>query len=81
MVGWTCEEERIRRKKYSGDGATWDKKKWKTKAEMDGLCQPRHESYRNNKLEDDVHDRTGRRLRNHVIINTPPMLLRLRLSQ
>ena len=29
----------------SGDGTTWEKKKRKTEAEMDGLCQPRHESY------------------------------------
>ena len=28
-----------------------------TEAEMDGQCQPRHESHRNNK--DEVHDRTG----------------------
>ena len=25
----------------------WEKKKRKTEAEMDGLCQPRHESHRN----------------------------------
>ena len=30
----------------SGDGTTWEKKKRKTEAEMDGLCQPRHESHR-----------------------------------
>ena len=49
-VVWTCEETRpiIRRKKDSGDGTTWEKKK-KTEAEMDGLSQPRHESYRDNK--------------------------------
>ena len=29
----------------------------KTEAEMDGLCQPRHESHRNAK--DEVHDRIG----------------------
>ena len=40
---------RIRREKDSGDGTTWEKKKRKTEAEMDGLCQPRHESYRNNR--------------------------------
>ena len=49
QVVWTCEETRprIHRKKDSGDGATWEKKKMKTKAEMDGLCRPRHDSYRN----------------------------------
>ena len=48
---------RIRRKKDSGDGTTWEKKKRKTEAMMDGLCQPKHESYRDNK--DEVHDNTG----------------------
>ena len=45
---WTREETRpiISRKKDSGDGTTWEKKKKKTEAEMDGLCQPRHEGYR-----------------------------------
>ena len=38
---------RIRRKKDSGDGTTWEEKKRKTEAEMDGLSQPRHESHRN----------------------------------
>ena len=49
---WIREETRprIRRKKDSGDGTTWDKKKRKTEADMDGLCQPRHESYRDNKM-------------------------------
>ena len=28
---------------------TWEKKKRNTEAEMDGLCQPRHESHRNDK--------------------------------
>ena len=34
-----CEETRprIRRKTDTGDGTTWDKKKSKTKAEMDGF--------------------------------------------
>ena len=41
--------QRLRRKKDSGDGTIWEKKKSKTKSEMDGLCQPRHESYRDNK--------------------------------
>ena len=48
-VVWTRQEARprIRRKKDSRDGTTWEKKKRKTEAEMDGLCQPRHESHRN----------------------------------
>ena len=33
----------------SGDGITWEKKARKTEAEMDGLCQSRHESHRNNR--------------------------------
>ena len=36
---------------------TWEKKARKTEAEMGGLCQPGHESHRNNK--NGVHDRTG----------------------
>ena len=44
---------RLRRKKYSEDGTTQEKKARKTEAEMTGLCQPRHESHRNN--EDEVH--------------------------
>ena len=31
----------------TGDGTTREKKAKKTEAEMDGLCQPRHESHRN----------------------------------
>ena len=48
-VGWSRKEARprIHRKKYSGDGTSWEKKKRKTEAEIDGLCQPRHESHRN----------------------------------
>ena len=43
---WTREETRprIRLKKYSEDGTTWEKKKKKkrkTETEMDELCQPR----------------------------------------
>ena len=38
---------RLRRKIDSGGGTTREKKARKTEAEMDGLCQPRHESYRN----------------------------------
>ena len=37
-------------KKDSGDGTTREKKAGKTEAEMDGLCQPRHESYRNDEI-------------------------------
>ena len=37
---------RLHRKKDSGDGTTLEKKKRKTEEEMGGLCQPRHESYR-----------------------------------
>ena len=50
-VVWAREEtgSRIRHKKDPGDGATWEKEARKTEAEMDGLCQPRHESYRDNK--------------------------------
>ena len=48
-VVWPRKETRprIRRKKDSGDGTTCEKKKRKTEAEMDGLCQSRHESHRN----------------------------------
>ena len=48
-VVWPRKEARprIRRKKDSGDGTTWEKIKRKTKPEMGGLCQPRHESRRN----------------------------------
>ena len=50
-VVWTLQEAipRIRRKKDSGDGTTWEKKARKTEAEMDGLCQQGHESHRNDK--------------------------------
>ena len=37
------------RKKDSGDGTTSEKKARKTEAEMDELCQPGHESHRNEK--------------------------------
>ncbi len=48
-VVWPRKEARPRicLKKDSGDGTTWEKKKRKTEADMDGLCQPRHESHRN----------------------------------
>ena len=48
-VIWIRQEARprIRRKKDSGDDTTWEKKARKTEAEMDGLCQLRHESQRN----------------------------------
>ena len=32
------------------DGTTWEKKKRKTEAEMDGLCQPGHESHQNDEI-------------------------------
>ena len=49
-VVWPRKEARPRlcRKTDSGDGTTWEKNARKTEAEMDGLCQPRHESHRNN---------------------------------
>ena len=48
-VVWTRQEAspRIRRKKDSADGTTWVKKARKTEAEMGGLCQPGHDSHRN----------------------------------
>ena len=53
-LGWFGHVKRpgpiVRRKKDPGDGATREKKKRKTEAEMDGLCQPRHESYRDNNI-------------------------------
>ena len=50
-VVWPRKEARprLRLKKDSGDGTTREKKARKTEAEMDGLCQPRHESHRNDK--------------------------------
>ena len=51
QVLWPRKEarQRLRRKKDSGDGTTRhrEKKAKKTEAEMDGLCQPRHDSQRN----------------------------------
>ena len=49
QVVWPRKEARprLRRKKDSGRGTTREKKARKTEAEMDGLCQPRHESHRN----------------------------------
>ena len=48
---WRLKEARprLRRKKDSGDGNTREKRKRKTEAAMDGLCQPRHESYQDNR--------------------------------
>ena len=44
-----CSEDmRPRLRLNTGDGITWEKKR-KTGAETDGLCQPRHESYRDNR--------------------------------
>ena len=51
---------RIRRKRDSGDGTTRENKKRKTGAEMDGLCQPRHERSIGT-TKDEVDDRTGGR--------------------
>ena len=45
--GYVEARPRIRRKKDYGDGTTREKKARKTEAEMDGLCQSRHESHRN----------------------------------
>ena len=49
QVVWPRKEARprLRRKTDSGDGTTRETKAMKTEAEMDGLCQPRHESHRN----------------------------------
>ena len=49
QVVWPRKEARprLRRKKDFGDGTTREKKARKTEAEMDGVCQPRHESHRN----------------------------------
>ena len=38
---------RLRRKKDSGDGTTREKKARKAETDIDGLCQPRHESHQN----------------------------------
>ena len=48
-VVWPRKEARprLRRKTDFRDGSTREKKARKTEAEMDGLCQPRHESHRN----------------------------------
>ena len=48
-VVWPRKEAipRIHRKKDSGDGTTREKKARKTEAVMGVLCQPRHESHRN----------------------------------
>ena len=45
----TSRGPRIDRKKYSGNGIKWEKKARKTESEMDGLCQPGHESNLNDK--------------------------------
>ena len=50
---WFGHEEarpRLRQKKDSGGGTTWEKRARKTEAEMDGRCQPRHESHRNDEI-------------------------------
>ena len=47
-VVWPRKEARpLCRKKDSGDGTIREKKARKTEAEMDGLCQPIHESHWN----------------------------------
>ena len=48
QVVWPRKEAipRLRRKKDSGDGTTREKKARKNEAEMDGLCQTRHEIHR-----------------------------------
>ena len=48
---------RLRRKKDSGDGTTWEKKARKTEAELDGLCQRDMRAIGTTK--NDVHDITG----------------------
>ena len=47
-MAWAREEARPRnrRRKESGAGIPWDKKNRKTEEEMDGLCQPGHDSSR-----------------------------------
>ena len=48
-VVWPRKEAipKLRWKKDSGDGTTREKKASKAESEMDGQCQPRHESHRN----------------------------------
>ena len=48
--------QRLRQKKDSGDGTTREEEKRKAKAEMAGMCQPRHEIYRYNRRT--LHNRT-----------------------
>ena len=51
-VVWPKEARpRLRRKKDSGDGTNRETKARKTEAEMDGLCQPRHESSERQKMK------------------------------
>ena len=56
---WKREETRprIRWKTDTGDGTSWEKKKRKTKTEIDALYQKKHEGYRTTK--DEVYDITG----------------------
>ena len=51
VVVLTCEETRpINCQNIdNGDGTTWEKKKRETKAQMDGLCQLRHERHRDSR--------------------------------
>ena len=48
-VVWPRKEAipRLCRKTDSGDGTTCEQKARKAESEMDGLCQPKHESHRN----------------------------------
>ena len=51
---------RIRQKKDSENGTTWEKTKRKTDAAMDGLCQPRHDRHMRAFVttKDEGHDKT-----------------------
>ena len=53
--------QRMRGKKDSEYGTTFDKKNGKTESEIDGLCQPRHMSAMGT-TKDKVRDRTGWRI-------------------
>ena len=69
-VVWPHKEARprIHRKKDSGCGSTWEKKRRKTEAEMDRLCQPRNCVCRSDPAhkwerleeEEDLSDEQGR---------------------
>ena len=61
------DQEYVRRK--TGDGAIREKRK--TEAEMDGLCQLRHESYRDNKIMRSMTELAGGEL---CLLQRPPQL-------